>query len=270
MYDEPATDHDLDNSLIGELENQIKEQEQLIASYQTESAARLEEFDQVFTALDDVVKVEKVEPGRSMADLPALEEIVAAASQPAQGSSVSDTGKGLDPKASVFTPISRPVLPGSTASAPNVSKSASGPSRARGKDKNAAPTATTGQGNRAVPASMTRTKSTTSAGGKKATPASGTRSRAAATTAAKEPARTGGRRQATNVPSQLKTSTISMEDGEISSNDGTPAASPKPVPTGGHVENAGGNKRNRQDQDGGDAVKRRRVEESKKDGATGV
>ncbi|KAJ9106116.1 hypothetical protein QFC21_001258 [Naganishia friedmannii] len=275
----PRKKAELDN-LIGELENQIKEQEELIAAYQTESAARLEEFDQVFTALDKVVQVEKVEPGRSTADLPALEEVLASASETTQETSTgSDIGKRLDPKASVFTPTSRPILPGSTAGATSVTKSSSGTSRAganlRGKDKHGS-SAAAGTTNRVTPASMTRTKSSTSVGGKKPTPASGTRSRAAPTSgaASKEanPPRTGGRRQATNIPSQLKTSTINMEDGEISSNDGTPAAagSPEHVPKVGQTENASGNKRNRQDQDSGDAVKRRRVEESKKDGVTGV
>ncbi|KAJ9124081.1 hypothetical protein QFC22_000876 [Naganishia vaughanmartiniae] len=277
----PKKKAELDN-LIGELENQIKEQEELIAAYQTESAARLEEFGQVFTALEKVVQIEKVEPDRSTADLPALEEILATASATTQELSTgSDTGKRLDPKASVFTPISRPALPGSTASAPNVSKSSSGPSRSsvhsRGKDRHAASAAnaSTGSTNRVAAASMTRTKSSASVGGKKPTPASGARSRAPLVSGPKEPnaPRNGGRRQAINVPSQLKTSTINMEDGEISSNDGAAAAAAAPPlhsPEGGQVEHAGGNKRHRQDQDSGDAVKRRRVEGSKKDEAMGV
>ncbi|KAJ9098806.1 hypothetical protein QFC19_006283 [Naganishia cerealis] len=283
------------DKLIGELENQIKEQEELIAAYQTESSARLGRFDQVLTAMDKMTEVEKVEPGRSVADMPTLDKVLAITPLTATHgrSTGSDSGKALDPKASVFTPVGRPILPGSTNSAPNVTKSSAVTSRpgapSRGKDKNgggsggSATTINTGGINRTVPALMTRTKSSASTGSKKAALGGNTRSRTPVTngssskdTHAPRAGGGGGRRQATNTPSQLKTSTINMEDGEISGNEGAAAGSPAPQKAGGTgggpVENAaaGGNKRNRQDQEDGDAVKRRRVEESKKDGVVGV
>lgn len=278
--------------LIGDIERQIKEQEELIAAYQSESAARLEVFSEAFTALEKVAEVIKVEPGRSTADLAALDKIissskddalVAASSSSRVGSpSLVASGKTLDPKASVFTPGGRPNMPNSTASSPVLPAqgTTSRPASNARKDKSGA-----GNKSRAATPGVAASKAASGSrdrsgkdAGKKAVAAAAAAGRARSPlagnviTAGKESgALRGGRRQANNVPSQLgKSSTMNMEDGEISSN---PSEAGEPGQHKGKDgkavgENGGGNKRGRQEEEG-EAVKRRRVGEGK-DGVAGV
>lgn len=275
--------------------------------------ARLEAFNDAFAALEKVSEVDKVEPDRSPADLAALDKIIgsskdsalvaaASVSSRAGSPSLAASGKTLDPKASVFTPGGRPNMPNSTASSPALPSGHGATSRstahsrkdksgAANSGKNASTSRASTPGVAASKAnSGPRDRSGKDAAGKKAGGAAAAgRARSPlagnVTTATKEPGapRVGGRRQATNVPSQLgKSSTINMEDGEISSNTSEGAlnsAQQKPN-TGkggsngkgksGGGESGNGNKRHRQEAEDVEAVKRRRVGLGKQDGVTGV
>lgn len=264
-----------------------------------------------------MTQVEKVEAERSSADLASLDKIigsskvnalVAAASSSTLASKSragspsvgSNSGKTLDPKASVFTPGGRPNMPNSTASSPVLpsghgATSRSGPNSRKDKSGLAGNSGNNGSASRASTpgvaslkgnsASGARTRAGNDAAGKK-TGGAAARARSPLTgNTPKEPGapRTGGRRQATNVPSQLGKSSINMEDGEISSNasEGVADSQQSQQTTGkggsnnksgksGGGENGGGNKRHRQDPEDEETVKRRRVEEGKQDGVTGV
>lgn len=268
--------------LIGDIEKQIKEQEELIAAYQSESAARLEVFTEAFTALEKVAEVDKVEPERSTADIPALDKIIGASKDTALlaaasrvGSpSLASSGKALDPKASVFTPVGRPPMPTSTASSPVLPGTTRSTGNAR-KDKSGAGSKSRAgtPGGAASKAASGRDRSGKDAGKKAAVAAAGrARSPLAGnvTTAGKDSGAARGGRRA-NVPSQLgKSSMTNMEDGEIVSNPseaGEAGQHKKGGKAGG--ENGGGNKRGRGEAEDGEAVKRRRVGEGK-DGVAGV
>ncbi|GHJ88428.1 hypothetical protein NliqN6_4830 [Naganishia liquefaciens] len=267
------------NQLIGDIEKQIEEQTKLIAAYQAESAARIAALDNVTSAVTNLVEVEKVEADRTETDIAALDKIISTSKTIDLASDAASSGKSLDPKASVFKPSSRPVLPTSVSSGPAAGSRAVAHSR-KGKSASASNSRSNTPGSTSKAHAAAAVKSRAEAPTRKAATAAGR----------KEPnaPRPGGRRQAVNAPSQLGKSSISMEDGEISSNTsqgdgaGKQAASSAP---GGRVgvagrggksgdsnggESAGGNKRHRADQEDGEATKRRKVEEGKPEGPTGA
>lgn len=265
--------------MIGDIEKQIEEQTKLITAYQAESAACLEAFDEVSSAMAKVVGIEKVEPDRAESDIAALDKIIGSSDTNDLAVGASTSAKTLDPKASVFTPLSRPPLPTTNSGVAAGSRAAA--RRGKSASRAGTPTVTT-KGNGS--ASKSRAETTTT----KKTAASGSRARSPLTgNTSKESnaPRSGGRRQAVGAPSQLGKSSISMEDGEISSNASEGTGTKQAAAAGGKAgvttrggksggsnagENASGNKRHRADQEDGEAAKRRKVEEGKQEGVTGV
>lgn len=274
--------------MIGDIEKQIEEQTKLIAAYQAESAARVAAFNEVSLAMTKVVAVEKVEADRAESDTAALDKIIDSSDATGLAAGTANSGKSLDPKASVFTPSTRPALPTSISSGPAAGSRAAAHSR-KGKSASAsasrANTPAAASKSNAAGAAKSRAEATTrkaaATGGRARSPLAGNQAKENAS-------RAGGRRQAVNAPSQLGKSSISMEDGEISSNTsegagpakqaalsaagGKASAARRDGKSGGGSggENAGGNKRHRADQEDGEAAKRRKVEEEKQEGVAGV
>lgn len=278
--------------MIGDIENQIQEQTKLIAAYQVESAARVEAFNEVSSAMAKVVEVEKVESNRTESDIAALDKIIGSSESSGLAAGATNTGKSLDPKALVFTPVGRPASPTTTSSGLTTGSRGATHSRkgkSAGTITSTSRAGTPGTGAKGNGAGGAKSRAETTTKMKKAAASAGRARSPLAGNLSKEPnaPRASGRRQAVNAPSQLGKSSISMEDGEISSNtsEGTGQAKQAAAAAaaaggraarggrsgGGNGEgNAGGNKRHRADQEDGEAAKRRKVEEGKQQGVTGV